>query len=409
MAATDGRRPKRRVRRLRKLPWIAAGIGVLAARDASAQSNIDFRYLYYQESNGRTKVLNPTVLLHEDFGLTGGALNLLIGYDTISGASPTGGYPTLDTTTSASGTVSASGNFPQVNYNDTRKSGTISYAHKFGAHLPSIDVSYSKENDYRSRGAGLADEWSLAGGRGTLHLALSATRDVVTPVTTRIDHDKSSRAFALGWTWILTDRDLFDVSASLTQLSGYLDDPYKIVPVGTAVAPEHRPDSRSRKLMIFKYGHYFDGVRGALKANYRYYFDDWAIRAHTLDFVYDQRVGPSWIVTPQVRLYRQNGASFYGNSFATAQTYMSSDYRLAPFDSVMAGVGVAYEFPNRLTLSLAGTYTSQRGGDRVIPLAATPPPVTPLAEGEDGGTGPPLVSSADLTVVTWTFGLTWRY
>lgn len=399
MGVTRRRRARRRRPAFRKIPWIAAGLSALAAGEVHAQSHLDVDTLYYQESNGRTRVLNPSVLLHRDFGLTGGSLDLLLGYDTISGASPTGGYPTLDTTTSASGTVTQSGRFPQVSYRDRRKAGTVTYAHKFGSNLPSIDVSYSKENDYLARGAGVSDAITLFGGRGTLHLAASASRDVVTPVTTLVSHDKSSNGFAAGWTWILGERDLLDVSASLTKLSGYLDDPYKIVPVGATTVAEHRPGTRARYATLFKYGHYFDVADGAIKGTYRFYWDDWGVRAHTVEIRYDQHVGDDWILSPRFRAYTQSAASFYASSFAAPRTYMSSDYRLSPLDSTLLGLSAAYRVKQSLTVTAGATYTSQHGRDRVTPLVATP----------DASSAGLLVSSADMTVITWTVGLSWRF
>ena len=395
-------------------------MGALAAGSAQAQSNLDFRYLYYQESDGRTKVLNPWISLHQDFGLKGGALSVLLGYDTISGASPTGGYPTADATTSASGAGSSSTSIPMVAYHDTRRSGTLAYARKFGAHLPSIDISYSKENDYLARGAGLADAWTLAHGRGTLHFGVSISRDVVTPVITptipaKVDHDKSSDALALGFSWILGERDLIDVSASLTKLKGYLTDPYKIVPVDTppSTPAEQRPDARSRRAVLFKHGHYFDGANGALKTTFRYYWDDWAIRAYTLDLVYDQHAGSNWIVSPELRFYSQGAASFFAYEFARPQTFMSSDYRLSAFDSILGGLALSYRFPHDLTLSLGATYQSQRGRNHVTPRTATPSQLrAPLDDEEEGGGtggGSTTVSAADMTVLTGTFGLSWRY
>jgi len=394
-----------------KLPWVAAGLGALAARDAHAQSNLDFRYLYYKESGGRTQVLNPWIYLNNDFGLKGGALTLLLGYDTISGASPTGAYPTTDGTTTASGAASSS--IPLAEYNDTRKSATLSYARKFGAHLPSVDLSYSRENDYLARSAGMSDAWTLAQGRGTLHLGVSFSRDVVTPVTTGVSQDKSSNALALGWSYILGERDLLDVSGSITKLSGYLDDPYKIVPVGATTVPEHRPDARSRQAILVKYAHHLGDTRAAFKTSYRYYWDDWEIRAHTLGLVYEQRAGEKWIVSPELRLYTQGSASFFAYEFAAPQTYMSSDYRLSALDSWLVGLTLSYQISRGLVLTVGATYQDQQGRDRVAPLV-TPPAAalsSALFEDDDGGEGggPGLVSAADLTIVTGTLGLSWRY
>ena len=408
MAATRRRRKK-----FRRLPWLAAGVGAFAAGDLRAQSNLEFRYLFYQESGERTAVSNPWIYLNHDFGLKGGQLSLLLGYDSISGASPTGGYPTLDGTTTASGATPSS--IPVANYVDTRKSATLGYARKFGAHLPSVDLSYSKENDYLARGAGVSDAWTVGKGRGTLHFGAAISRDVVTPVTTGENLDKSSDAAAAGFSWIVGERDLVDISASYTKLSGYLTDPYKVVPITTGTlteVPENRPSDRSRYAAVFKYAHFFSTAEGALKLGYRYYWDDWAVGAHTFDLLYDQRVGTNWVISPLVRLYTQSHASFFSYGFSVPRTYMSSDYRLSAFDSALGGLTVTYNIRRELVLTVGGTYQKQQGRDRVVPAAAVVPvPLyAPLEDGEEGGEGDgATVSAADLTVITATVGLSWRY
>jgi len=402
VAAIRRKKRDRTRRRLRAFPWVAAGLGALAAPGAHAQSTLDFRYLFYKESGGRTQVSNPTVFLHQDFGETGGQLSLLLGYDTISGASPTGAYPKADTTTSASGTSSSS--IPLAQYHDQRKSGSLSYARKFGSQLPSVDISYSKENDYLSHTWGASDAWTMAHGRGTLHFGFSLSSDTVTPVTTHIDNPKSTDQYAAGWTWIVGERDLFDVSATVMNLSGYLDDPYKLVPIepidSGRTMPDHRPDSRSRRAVVGKYGHYYTS-RAALRTSYRYYWDDWGIKAHTLDIDYDQHVGTRWLVSPRLRLYTQTAASFYASSLPSPETYMSADYRLSSFNSVLGGLTLSYELSHGLTISGGATAQAQSGRDRVVPLGAGG------GGEEDSGAG--TVSAADLTTATFTIGLSWRF
>lgn len=405
MAATDrpARRPRRARRRLlRELPWLAAGLGSLAARDALGQSSVDSRFLFYKESGGRTQVLNPVLLYRPDLGQNYGQLGLLLGYDAISGASPTGAYPTSDVTTSASGHLINAGSIPQASYSDARKSASLSYERKFGAHLPSVDISYAKENDYVARGVAVSDSWTIAQGRGTLHLGAAFSRDLVEPVKNPITNpeganlqlDKSENGYSLGYTWILTERDLIDVSGSLMRLSGYLDDPYKVVPIGTGATtlPEHRPDTRSRRTLMVKYGHHYLWD-GAVKINYRYYNDDWGIQGHTLEVTYDQRLYTDWIVSPQVRIYTQTGASFYGSRFAAARTLMSADYRLSPLDSVLGGLTITHKINDALSVSLGGTLQSQWGRDRVTPIAKSS--TAPLAAS---------ASAADMTVLAITAG-----
>ena len=409
MAATERalrrlrRRARKAARRRTGLPFLAAGAGALVARGAEAQSQIDAKLLYYGESGGRTQVINPLVNIHQDLGDAWGTLDLLLAYDSISGASPTGAYPSVDVTTSASGHTSAAGSIPLSAYQDHRKSIGLGWARKFGSHLPSIDVSYAKENDYTARAFGISDAWTFAGGRGTIHAGVNFSSDIVAPVTNTLELPKKQQGYALGWTWILTERDLFDVSTSLMKQSGYLDDPYKVVPVGTSEPyvnePEHRPDTRQRWAVFGKYGHYYLWD-GALKATYRYYWDDWSVKAHTLEVIYDQKLFDDWIVSPTVRLYTQTAASFWGNTFPTPQQYMSSDYRLAAFSSILGGLGATYRMNPSLDLNLGFTYQSQTGKDPIMVSKAA-------AGGKPAGSA--TVSAADLTVLTITAGFTWRY
>jgi hypothetical protein len=408
VAATERKRILRRRGRLvlQGMPWVVAGIGVLGGRVARAQSSVELRYLYYSESDGRTQVTNPTLLLHHEFSDKYGQVDLLLSHDSISGASPTGGYPTLSvtTTTSASGsnTVNAAGKIPMVNYSDERKSEGITWGRRFGAHLPTVDLSHSVEKDYVARGYGLSDAWTMFEGRGTLHYGLSLADDTVAPVTNTLRLPKTTHGYSLGWTWVLGENDLLDVGASRMDQNGYLDEPYLIVPVGTGTQAEHRPGTRARDAYFIKQGHYFEWD-GALKTTYRYYRDDWGLKAHTLDFTYDQHLDEGWILTPRVRVYTQNDASFYAPRFDAPQTYMSSDYRLSAFSSVLLGCAISAEIAEGLTLSLGGTYQYQQGRNKLTPLQT---PATAYAPATYAG---PATSAADVNTTTITVGLKWQY
>ena len=79
MAATERtgfRALSRKVARIKGLPILAAGVGVLSGRVMQAQSFVDFRTLSYQEDGGRTRVLNPTVLVHQELAPSIGIFDL---------------------------------------------------------------------------------------------------------------------------------------------------------------------------------------------------------------------------------------------------------------------------------------------------------------------------------------------
>jgi len=389
---------------------IAAGVSALTGSNAGADSSVDLRYLFYGENDNRTQVLNPELYYQQSLGEKG-QLGLLLSYDSISGASPTGGVPTLD----ATATASSSGTIPMAEYTDTRKAASLNLSRRFGSHLPSVSLSYSKESDYLSRGASLVDSWEMLGKRSTLHFGLGRTWDDIYPVNMTQQFTKSSQSYSLGWTQILGPEDLLDVSFGLDKLSGYLTDPYKVVTVGGIDMPEVRPDARSRKTAVLKYGHYFHS-RTALKPSFRYYWDDWSIQAYTFGLELDQRIGRSVILSPELRLYRQGAASFFAYEFAAPQPAMSADYRLSSFWSWKAGLGITAALNERVSFNLAVAYQDQTGLDRYTP---PPPLVVPLSPGqlavvleeeeEEGEGGPTSLSGADMTVLTATLGFTFSF
>jgi len=408
VAATERTRRLRRRGRLvlRGMPWMVAGIGVLSGRVVLAQSSVDMRYLFYNESDGRTRVSNPTLLLHHEMSEALGQIDLLLSHDSISGASPTGGYPTLSVTTatSASGQThtNAAGKIPMVQYMDERNSGALSYSRRFGAHLPTVDLSHSVEKDYTANSFGVSDAWTMFEGRGTLHYGVSRSDDTVAPVTSTLRLPKTTNGYSLGWTWVLGEDDLLDVGLSRMSLKGDLDEPYLIVPVGSTTMTERRPSTRERDAFFIKQGHYFEWD-GALKTTYRYYRDDWGLKAHTLDFTYDQHLDEGWILTPRVRYYTQSAASFYDSKFAAPQTYMSSDYRLSAFSSILLGGSLSKEITEGLTLSVGGTYQIQQGRHPLTPLQ------TPATGSSPAVYAGPTTSAADVNTTTLTLGLKWQY
>ena len=244
---------------------------------------------------GRTQVLNPLILWNQDFGKSGGQLSLNLGYDSISGASPTGAYPTSDVTTSASGTVTASGNFPQASYTDARKSAGLSYGRAFGANLPTVNLTYAKENDYTARAIGFTDSWTMIGGRGTLHfgVALLARHRLAgqepgdqsdrSESELPEEHQRLLPRLELGLRRARSRRHLLfaDESLRLPQrpVQGRPDRAGRRE--RDAPRESRRPRAPAARSSL-KYSHYF--LWGAsVNVLYRFYNDDWSITANTID------------------------------------------------------------------------------------------------------------------------------
>ena len=82
--------------------------------------------------------------------------------------------------------------------------------------------------------------------------------------------------------------------------------------------PERNPRTRtSRAIKLRTIGDL--GSRNAVRAEYRYFWDTWDIRAHTAEAGYSRYFGDLWLADAFVRYNTQSGALFYSDN-ATSET-----------------------------------------------------------------------------------------
>jgi hypothetical protein len=79
-----------------------------------------------------------------------------------------------------------------------------------------------------------------------------------------------------------------------------------------------------------------------LRLDYRFYFDDWGMLAHTLELALVDELSRQWLLTVFTRGYTQNAASFYQriyvvNSAGEIPGLRTVDRKLSPYRSLTAG------------------------------------------------------------------------
>jgi hypothetical protein len=117
------------------------------------------------------------------------------------------------------------------------------------------------------------------------------------------------------------------------------------VPAGYSYEPERYPRTRTGNAVAMR-ARYFLPYRAALQAEYRYYTDDWNLRAHTAEISYTAPVGEKWILDAHYRYHIQDGADFYSDLFPRQdfQNFLARDKELSSMNSQTIGVGASYEF-----------------------------------------------------------------
>jgi hypothetical protein len=110
---------------------------------------------------------------------------------------------------------------------------------------------------------------------------------------------------------------------------------------------ENLPDSR-RKLPLGVRANLFLGDRFVLRSFYRYYMDDWGLKAHTIDFELPVKITSFVSVSPFYRYYTQNAIDNFAPyaMHNTTETFYTSDYDLSKFNSHFWGTGLRLSPPN---------------------------------------------------------------
>ncbi len=362
-----------------RLALAAATSVLLAGPDAQAAGwTFDTQLLYYSEAD-RVTAVEPVVSARWDRG-EGHALNLKLTVDSLTGASASGATPSarVQTYTTPSGHSSYSarpGETPLDNsFLDTRWALNMNWERPLSAlWKATLGANVSTEYDYGSAAisGSLARDFNQR--NTTLSLAVSLGYDSVDPVggvprplasmSPLVPDDgepvnrlagsdtKSLYDVLIGVTQILDRRALVQVNYSVGRSSGYLTDPYKLVSridprPGTSQGEaldqlyESRPDARTKQSLYVAYKRQ-TRLQDVADVSYRYHFDDWGIRSHTLDLRYRWDLAGAGYLQPHLRYYEQTAADFYARFLVAGEplpAHASADYRLGELAGVTLGL-----------------------------------------------------------------------
>ncbi len=349
MAATERGAP------LAALLHAACALPILAltTRAGAAQGEVGFNLLGYRE-RGLMKVSEP--LLWGRLRLSDAwEVEATAAVDIVTGASPQavsnlGGMP-VQTVTGAS-------------VSDRRRAGRVRATRRFAGWTLSGSTAWSGEDDYRSRALAVDATRDLAGGATTLAAGFGASRDTVgSSLDPGFHAPRRTREYLLGVTQLLSPLAVVQSTLTATRGHGDYDDPYKFtlsVLPGSELpvfVPDRRPDHRATLAWLTRLRRHFPALDGTLQAEYRYFRDDWGVRAHALELAWSQSLGARWTLRPALRYYTQGAADFYAPVAPVAQpAVLSSDARLGAFGGVTPSLRVALRLDDGLLLEATAGY-----------------------------------------------------
>lgn len=213
--------------------------------------------------------------------------------------------------------------------------------------LITLSLGASTEPDYRTRSLALDIAQETFGGMTTVNLGFTRAADDVGKTGDPSFKDRATHwQYRLGATQILTPRWLASVNLEAISDDGFLGNTYRVARVFGAAVPERMPRTRSSRAVKMRAVGSLDSERprDAVRAEYRYFWDNWGIQAHTLEAGYSRYFGDSFLVDGFVRYYRQSAALFYSDNATAETTYASRNRQLSDFDNVVVGGKLSFDW-----------------------------------------------------------------
>ncbi len=220
----------------------------------------------------------------------------------------------------------------------------------FGFHMGG-----SMESDYISNFLGA--DWMLASKDGNREFNISGLVyfdrwAIIFPEELReaglaqVDTDKRrSYSILLSYSQVINKKMQVAFSGELVNQNGLLSTPFHRVYFREQDMPkiEKLPGKRF-KIPLSTRLHYYIADPLVLRMFYRYYWDDFGIRAHTISIEPSIKFSPFFSIYPFYRYHTQQASQYFGGFKVNllADEYYTSDFDLSGFYSHKAGIGFRY-------------------------------------------------------------------
>lgn len=333
MAATDGR--ESRFGLLRRVVALLGGVLAAGGARAADLPADQAEAMFHSYSGGGVTANGPALLVRKSV-MDKISLQGTLYVDAVSNAS-------IDVVTTASP------------YRETRIEYGLSADYVYRDSQITLGVDRSSEPDYTADSVSLDVKQESFGGMTTTSLGFTRGADTVLKHNSPEFRDYAKHwQYRFGLTQILTRRLVASVNLEAISDDGYLQSPYRVARVFGAAVPENDPRTRTSRAIKFRLigdlGHH-DSVHG----DYRYFWDTWGIKAHTLEGGYSRYLGDKMLVDGFVRYYTQQHAVFYSDNAQQQTTYVSRNRQLGSFSDESLGAKIAYtvrKVPGRYELKL---------------------------------------------------------
>ena len=358
---------------------LGLALRLLHPQRTNGEGYIDFKREWYDEDHHRVHV--DTVAGEGEAKLTASTIaRARLVFDSISGASPTGGPP-----------PEGSNQVPVKELTDIRRGVEVELSQDWGVNNLRPSFAYSIESDYESYGAGYTHSIELNQKNTTLTGGVAGTFDRSFPKFIKPDTKKSGDLL-LGLTQLLGPTTILTVNFTTGFSHGYLNDPYKGVhfidqPVPDKVFQERRPRERTKEIGFLALKQYVTPLQGSGEMEYRIYHDSFGMFSHNVRLIWRQKLGKHLLLSPMVRFTKQSAADFYVTELPGDPTcpssnelcpqvdipsFYSADYRLSALHTWTCGLKATVLVTENLSFDIEYKRYAMRGDDHLTSQSAYP-------------------------------------
>jgi len=359
-------------------------LGTCAQAEEFKDWKFDTALMYYGETDRVTAtelIVSGTRVFDNDE-----VLNLKVTVDSLTGASANGAVaqPEVQTFTRPSGkgdfTVKAGDTPLDDTFKDTRLQLNGQWTQSLNSdYTASSGIHLSKEYDYLSLGlnGSISRDFNrkntnISAGFAFSQDTFSPEGDIPIPFTQMLpknengttsanrlksSDDKKTFDLLFGLTQIINRQMVMQFNYSHSQVDGYLTDPFKIVSevnqlgITQRQLYENRPDSRTKNSVFWQTKYHLS--HSIIDISYRYFWDDWDIKSHTIDARFHVPLSTGYI-EPHIRFYAQDAANFYQPFIVSSNpqaSYISADYRVGEMTALTLGLKYGTTLQNNNELS----------------------------------------------------------
>jgi hypothetical protein len=248
-------------------------------------------------------------------------------------------------------------------YHESRKEYGFGLDYIYRDSKITLSALSSREPDYVANSRSIDITQETFGGMTSVSMGFTLANDQIGKHNSPEFSDVAKHwQYRFGVSQILTPHWIMSANTEIVADNGFLGSPYRIAYVFGAAVPERIPRTRSSRAVKFRVLGSLS-AQNAIHADYRYFWDNWAIKAHTAEGGFSRHLDDKTLADTYLRFYKQSKALFYSDNASSETLYVSRNRQLGTYNSIGVGAKLtytAYKVPGKYEVKYNAGYEFAR-------------------------------------------------